>query len=379
MTKGELDERKIWIDGCFDFAHHGHAGALLQARQLGDELFVGIHTDEAIAHNKGPVVMKLEERVMAVDACKWSTQSVPGAPYVTEPRVMDEYGCKYVVHGDDITTDANGNDCYQEVKDMGRFVVVKRTPNISTTDLVGRMLSRGADHHYTNPNEQLLTEDAVDRMKLYATGPDGLTAHSAVYTWNGGSLQQLVAPSEAVANGLQTKVFYVDGAFDLFFVAHIEFLRLVRELADRENAKVIVGVHADTDVNAFKGDSFPIMNQFERTLCVLQCQYVDAVVLNAPPAVTQGYMDNLRQFANVQKVVRGATTPKNPDKYAWPQEHGLYYQILHHKYEDLHTQDIVDRVLKCSELYEERQRKKGWKSQKELQMQQKEAQQTATN
>jgi ethanolamine-phosphate cytidylyltransferase len=371
MTKGELDERKIWIDGCFDFAHHGHAGALLQARQLGDELFVGIHTDEAIAHNKGPVVMTLEERVMAVDACKWSTQSVPGAPYVTEPKVMDEYGCKYVVHGDDITTDAHGNDCYQEVKDMGRFVVVKRTPNISTTDLVGRMLSGGTDHHYANPNEQLLTnKDALDRIKLYATGPDGLTAHSAVYAWSDERLQQIVAPSDAVAEGLKAKTLYVDGAFDLFFVAHIEFLRLVRELADRENAKVVVGVHADKHVNEFKGGSFPIMNQFERTLCVLQCQYVDAVVLNAPPAVTQSYMEGLGKFASVHKVVRGATAPKNTDKYAWPQQHGLYHQIQHHKYENLHTQDIVDRVLKCSELYEERQRKKGWKSQKELQMQQ---------
>jgi len=40
----------------------GHAGAMLQARQLGTELFVGIHSDEAILENKGPTVMTLEER-----------------------------------------------------------------------------------------------------------------------------------------------------------------------------------------------------------------------------------------------------------------------------------------------------------------------------
>ena len=43
----------------------GHAGAMLQARQLGSELVVGIHPDEAILENKGPTVMTLEERLLS--------------------------------------------------------------------------------------------------------------------------------------------------------------------------------------------------------------------------------------------------------------------------------------------------------------------------
>ena len=35
---------------------------MLQARQLGKELYVGIHSDESILENKGPTVMKLQER-----------------------------------------------------------------------------------------------------------------------------------------------------------------------------------------------------------------------------------------------------------------------------------------------------------------------------
>lgn len=35
---------------------------MLQARRLGKELFVGIHSDEAILENKGPTVMTLKER-----------------------------------------------------------------------------------------------------------------------------------------------------------------------------------------------------------------------------------------------------------------------------------------------------------------------------
>ena len=42
----------------------GHAGALLQARRLGNELWVGIHSDEEIMENKGPTVMTLKERLV---------------------------------------------------------------------------------------------------------------------------------------------------------------------------------------------------------------------------------------------------------------------------------------------------------------------------
>lgn len=37
---------------------------MLQARRLGDELFVGVHSDEAILENKGPTVMTLKERLV---------------------------------------------------------------------------------------------------------------------------------------------------------------------------------------------------------------------------------------------------------------------------------------------------------------------------
>lgn len=37
---------------------------MLQARRLGDELLVGVHSDEAILENKGPTVMTLEERLV---------------------------------------------------------------------------------------------------------------------------------------------------------------------------------------------------------------------------------------------------------------------------------------------------------------------------
>ncbi len=39
---------------------------MLQARRLAKELFVGIHSDEEILENKGPTVMTLQERSVAL-------------------------------------------------------------------------------------------------------------------------------------------------------------------------------------------------------------------------------------------------------------------------------------------------------------------------
>lgn len=51
------------------------------------------------------------------------------------------------------------------------------------------------------------------------------------------------------------------------------------------------------------GANWPIMNVFERALCVLGCKYVDDVVIGCPWAVT----DDLMKTFNVSLVVQGTS------------------------------------------------------------------------
>jgi len=53
---------RVYMDGCFDLMHYGHANALRQAKALGDELVVGLVSDEEIIANKGPPVLSMDER-----------------------------------------------------------------------------------------------------------------------------------------------------------------------------------------------------------------------------------------------------------------------------------------------------------------------------
>ncbi|KAI1481216.1 ethanolamine-phosphate cytidylyltransferase [Daldinia eschscholtzii] len=405
----ELLDDRIWVDGCWDFFHHGHAGAMLQARQLGTELYVGVHSDEAILENKGPTVMNLRERLAAVDACRWVTRSVAYAPYVTRLDFISHFGCKYVVHGDDITSDSSGEDCYRFVKAAGRFKVVKRTPSISTTDLVGRMLLctrthfikslenvlKGQEGSGTEAERKSEGEAMLNRIRQYATDESGKNPGADVYFWSASTSAKTEATEEKgffrpLLKGPGPKpgqrVVYVDGGFDLFSSGHIEFLRQVvlteEKLAEKEGwydqqsinerigkgadygpVFVVAGVHDDEVINYWKGVNYPIMNIYERGLCVLQCRYVNAVIFGAPFSPTKSYLTS-SPWGTPDAVYHGPTAfmPLSYDPYIVPKEMGIFQEVQSHEFQDVNAGTIVQRIMRSRDLYEERQRKKGIKA-----------------
>lgn len=274
--------------------------------------------------------------VAAMNACRWVTRTIPNAPYVTSLPFISHYGCKYVVHGDDITSDSDGNDCYRYVKQAGRFKVVKRSPGISTTDLVGRMLLCTRTH-FVRSLEKALTGEAGDgtmeerkakgsamleRMKLYATDETGKAPGVEVWTCSASASGSPPPPKEdgnhsftqlIHGQGIQPgqRCVYVDGGYDLFSSGHIEFLRKVVEREedlgrqagwytdeevqarrargkDYRPAYVVVGVHGDEEINRWKGVNYPIMNIFERGLCVIQCKVSSVALIKLLPGRSLG-------------------------------------------------------------------------------------------
>ncbi|KJZ75154.1 hypothetical protein HIM_05348 [Hirsutella minnesotensis 3608] len=406
----QLLEGRIWVDGCFDFFHHGHAGAMVQARQLGDELYVGVHSDEDILANKGPTVMTLDERLAATNACRWVTKSIGHAPYVTQLPYITHYGCKYVVHGDDITSDSDGNDCYRFVKEAGRFKVVKRSPGISTTDLVGRMLLCTKTHFINSLQKTLVGDEGsgsqeerllqgqamMERLALYATDETAKAPGAEVWFYNvpahGGDDASAFGKLLAGRGPrVGQRIVYVDGGFDLFSSGHIEFLRKVVEeearlargsgwFAEDAAAKrrqdhdgqdygpayVVVGVHEDGVINQWKGVNYPIMNIYERGLCVLQCKYIDAVIFGAPFTPTKPYLKSL-PWGLPDAIYHGPTyfMPLTYDPYEAPKEIGIYREIGEHAFSEVNAAQIVQRIMKSRDMYEARQRAKGVKAEVE--------------
>ncbi|CAI2177311.1 13007_t:CDS:2, partial [Funneliformis geosporum] len=345
---------RVWVDGCFDMMHYGHANALRQAKAMGDYLVVGVHSDAEIEKHKGPTVMKEEERYAAVAACKWVDLVVPNAPYFTSLEVMDQHNCDYCVHGDDITTLADGTDCYQAVKDAGRYRECKRTQGVSTTELVGRMLLMTRDHHNRRSSIASINNEELSTFSSSASkqSPETKVSHFLPTS------KRIVQFSEGKEPAPGDKVIYVDGTFDLFHVGHIEFLKRARALGDY----LLVGVHDDQTVNAIKEVNYPLMNLHERVLSVLACRYVDEVIIGAPYSVDNNVLSKVYKV----DIVAHGNTPSLPDlngkdPYEIPKELGIYVEIENPSAE-LTTTKIIERIIEHRKMYEERQARKNEKA-----------------
>ena len=56
--------KHVWSDGCFDLVHFGHANQMRQAKEMGQYLYVGVHSDKEIKNHKGPTVFTESERYL---------------------------------------------------------------------------------------------------------------------------------------------------------------------------------------------------------------------------------------------------------------------------------------------------------------------------
>lgn len=145
-----------------------------------------------------------------------------------------------------------------------------------------------------------------ERIREYATDESGNNPLVEVWSWrsahsnqqhfhqNGSFLKKVNGTSPLP----DQKVIYVDGGFDLFSTGHIEFLKQVVETEEKQAKQtgwdkeyspiyVVAGVHSDEDINDYKGINYPIMNIFERGLCVLQCKVsIVSTHISAPNTYT---------------------------------------------------------------------------------------------
>lgn len=347
QSKKNKTEIRVWCDGCYDMVHFGHANQLRQAKAMGDHLVVGVHSDAEIRMHKGPPVFTEEERYKMVRSIKWVDEVIEGAPYVTHLETLDKYDCSFCVHGDDVTTTADGVDTYHLVKDAGRYKDCKRTEGVSTTNLVGRMLLMTKTHFDRGSPICSMNPQDLERTRSDSTTRSPYTGVSHFLP----SSQKIVQFADGIDPKPNDRIVYAAGAFDLFHVGLLDFL----EKARQHGEYVIVGLHTDSDVNRYKGRNYPIMNLHERVLSVLACRYVNQVIIGAPYVVTE---ELLNQF-NVKVVVHGkteVTSLDSVDPYHVPKQLGIFIEV--DSGNTLTTADIVQRIINHRLDFEARNAKK---------------------
>ncbi|KAF9347034.1 Ethanolamine-phosphate cytidylyltransferase [Mortierella sp. AD094] len=270
----------------------------------------------------------------AVAACKWVDEVVPNAPYQTLLEWMDKYNCDFCVHGDHVSTLADGSDSYQHVKDKGRYLECKRTKGVSTTDLVSRMLlmtqsmqpSHPGDLHQDQSQNHHLTHD------LKANGTCSDESNGTVTIPSNSDAQHVMATTRKIAP---------------FSYGNKE---PKKGTGSALGDYLVVGVYDDSTVRAVKGVGHPLLDMHERVLSLLACRRVDDVVMGAPYSITDQVLDG---DYRVNLVVRGSTPSSNDidgqDPYRLAKERGIFVQLEEPPY-SVTTESIVYRILKNRQL-----------------------------
>ena len=107
---------------------------------------------------------------------------------------------------------------------------------------------------------------------------------------------------------------------------------------------------------------------------LIRRKYVDSVVFSAPFTPSKAYL-NHTPYGIPDAVYHGPTSfiPLTYDPYTAAKALGIYHEIGTHEFQDVNAGEIVQRILKSREMYEERQRLKGEKTATEEAVQRREA------
>ncbi|KAH0579707.1 hypothetical protein H2248_002549 [Termitomyces sp. 'cryptogamus'] len=133
---------RIYADGVYDLFHFGHALQLRQAKLSFQSVYllVGVNSDELVRKHKAQGVMTHAERLEAARHCRWVDEIIADAPWVIDEAFIKKYEIDYVAHDELPYASADHEDVYAYVKSQGKFIPTRRTPGISTSELLERIV-----------------------------------------------------------------------------------------------------------------------------------------------------------------------------------------------------------------------------------------------
>jgi len=136
----ERKKIRVFTSGSFDLFHIGHLNILERSAALGDELIVGVSTDELIQHYKGmPPIIPFEQRFRIISSLKCVTKAVKQVK-LTEVAQLQREDIDIVTIGDDwINKYLEGLEWMKQ--QPGKEVVYfPYTPDVSTTSIKKKII-----------------------------------------------------------------------------------------------------------------------------------------------------------------------------------------------------------------------------------------------
>lgn len=131
---------RVFTSGSFDLFHVGHLNILECSAALGDELIVGVSTDELIQHYKGMYpVIPFEQRMRIVSSIKCVTKVVKQVK-LTEVTQLQREEIDIVTIGDDWENKYLEGLEWMKQQPGKKVVYFPYTPGVSTTGIKKRII-----------------------------------------------------------------------------------------------------------------------------------------------------------------------------------------------------------------------------------------------
>ena len=129
-----------YTQGTYDMFHIGHLNILERSAALGDELIVGVSTDELIQHYKGmPPIIPFEQRFRIISSLKCVTKAVKQVK-LTEVAQLQREDIDIVTIGDDWENKYLEGLEWMKKQPGKKVVYFPYTPGVSTTSIKKRII-----------------------------------------------------------------------------------------------------------------------------------------------------------------------------------------------------------------------------------------------
>ncbi|XP_010774781.1 ethanolamine-phosphate cytidylyltransferase-like [Notothenia coriiceps] len=160
----------IYVAGAFDLFHIGHVDFLEMVYKQAERpyVIVGLHFDQEVNRYKGKnyPIMNIHERTLSVLACRYVSEVVIGAPYAVGKDLLDHFRVDLVCHGKtEVFPDKDTSDPYAEPKKRGVFKAVDSANNLTTDDIVQRIIANRLQFEARNQKKEAKEMAVIEAMK----------------------------------------------------------------------------------------------------------------------------------------------------------------------------------------------------------------------
>jgi len=130
----------IYVDMVGDLFHINHINLLKKAKEFGNNLIVGIHSDKDVESYKCVPILTMEERIGVIDSCKYVDKVIPNAPLVITKEYLEDNNIDLVIHAHNLDEEDKYNKYYSEIIKLGKFKRIDYHEGVSTTNIKQKII-----------------------------------------------------------------------------------------------------------------------------------------------------------------------------------------------------------------------------------------------